>query len=742
MPKNLFASITLLLLCFSGYAQMYSPVYAKRLKHELSISNEDSIRVKLLCDLGDYYFINTEPSKQKGQFNEALGYFNSALALSDQLNLKNKYNSNNIICKLGDVAYFGQEYEKGYSYYKRVIDFYLSKNDVVSAGDTYAKLATTNIQLGRNTEGLLYNEKSCALYSKSTSKEKQLEAKVRVALTYLFSGRDDSAKVRLTKLIIDNKNSSYKAVGHAYYGLSIYYRYRANFNKALFCNFESNKWAIKTGDTSSMNVIFGEFAQIYQELGQTDKSIAYYKKTIELRSKLLMRQNYIFRTAGFLIQQLIKKKQPYEGLKYINKLEHDYGYVGKAAVANIAQTKAYCYDALKQYSLAEKYYKDVVDFYENRDGEFYTIALLDISKFYVAQKEYKKAAKYLSKQIDTSNVQRIKDIQLLEYKIDSAEHKYLPALRHLLKFQALNDSIFNATKNKQIEELNIKYETDQQLKDIAALRKETRLQREQVKQADKIKNLTLGGGLILLLLILLLNHNYRLNKRNNIEVSKKNSALNQLITEKEWLLKEIHHRVKNNLQIVMGLLQRQSAYINNQEALAAIQSSENRMHSIALIHQKLYQSENLDLISMPEYIEEMIRYLKESSDIDNSILFEKHIDEIYLDVAQAVPLGLILNEAITNAIKYAYKPEQTGTIYVTLVKNEGSFNQLTIADDGAGLPSDFNIDKVESLGINLMRGLSKQLGGSFDIYNEQGCTINVVFKTEIFNRNIVTDPIT
>ena len=203
-----------------------------------------------------------------------------------------------------------------------------------------------------------------------------------------------------------------------------------------------------------------------------------------------------------------------------------------------------------------------------------------------------------------------------------------------------------------------------------------------------------------------------------------------MLDEKEWLVKEIHHRVKNNLQIVMGLLQRQSAYIDNDIAFAAIQNSENRMHSIALIHQKLYQSESLDLINMPEYIDELITYLKDGCDTGNRIHFEKKIDEIYLDVSQAVPLGLILNEAITNAIKYAYPKDNAGFIHIVLSQTGEDENLLIIEDHGPGLPSHFNMEKIDSLGMNLMKGLSKQLGGTFQLENNQGLTIKIVFKTE------------
>jgi len=102
----------------------------------------------------------------------------------------------------------------------------------------------------------------------------------------------------------------------------------------------------------------------------------------------------------------------------------------------------------------------------------------------------------------------------------------------------------------------------------------------------------------------------------------------------------------------------------------------------------------------------MISYLKDNCGLDNRILFAKQIDELHLDMAQAVPLGLILNEAITNAIKYVYKPDEAGTIYNSLVSKGDGGNQLTIADNGPGLLAAFNINKAESLGINLMRGLT------------------------------------
>ncbi|MDT3400968.1 sensor histidine kinase [Mucilaginibacter terrae] len=729
MPNKLLQLILLLALSRAGYAQMYGPPYAKQLKKELSASHNDSTRVRLLYNLGEYYFIKTEPTENINQFNRAIDYFNQALTLSEKLKLTKNYNSHSILCRLGDIAYLQHKDAQGSAYYKKAVDFYTLTHDYEKAGDTYAKLAYNTALIGRPTESFRYWKNAQYYFTKANNIEKKLDAQVKFAMTYLMLSNSDSVKILCERLINDHQNSKHKAIGLAYRAMAKYYRYKANFNKALYYAFESENWTLKTGgDIKELHSVYGEFAQIYQALGQTDKSIVYYKKTLELRNKLLMRQDYIFRTAGFLIQQLIKKNKQAEGLAYLKKLELDYGPVGDAARINIAQAKAYCFDALKQYKLAEKYYKEVVDFYSNKDAEIYYIALFDFCKFLVAKKDYDKAATYLSKTTtDTGNVERVKDLQLLLYKVDSAQHNYHSAVKHLLRFQVMNDSIFNATKNKQIEELNIKYETEQQLKNISALKKETQLQRDRVNQADKIKNLVIICVVILLLFVLVLYHNYRLNKRNNLVISRKNQTLNQLITEKEWLLKEVHHRVKNNLQIVMGLLQRQSSFIDNEQALAAIRDSEHRMHSIALIHQKLYQSESYMVVNMVDYINELVDYLKESFDLGNRITFEKQIDELNFGVSVAVPIGLILNEAITNAIKYAFGHQQQCGIHLILKQTGENDYLLQIADNGEGLPPGFDLDQANSMGFNLIRGLCKQIGGKLDISNQNGVVLKTSF---------------
>jgi two-component sensor histidine kinase len=149
-----------------------------------------------------------------------------------------------------------------------------------------------------------------------------------------------------------------------------------------------------------------------------------------------------------------------------------------------------------------------------------------------------------------------------------------------------------------------------------------------------------------------------------------------LLCQQERLLKEIHHRVKNNLQVVMSLLNSQADALQDKAALSAIQESQHRVQAMALIHQKLYQSEGVARIPMHDYIEEVVAYLHESYCLDQLVRFQLEVEPIELDVTQAVPLGLIINEVITNAFKYAFPGGLPGTVCLSLRRLEESLTNL------------------------------------------------------------------
>jgi two-component sensor histidine kinase len=250
----------------------------------------------------------------------------------------------------------------------------------------------------------------------------------------------------------------------------------------------------------------------------------------------------------------------------------------------------------------------------------------------------------------------------------------------------------------------------------------------------------IGGSIMLLMLLGVSYDRYRIKRRSNFllqlqkqAIDQKNFELQQLtlsqgklLNEKEWLLKEIHHRVKNNLQIAMSLLNTQTYYLDNEKAVEAIRQSRNRMFAMSLIHQRLYQSDNLELINMNRYIPELINYIEDSFARDRNIQFRACIDPVRLDVAQAVPIGLIINETVTNSIKYAFPDRDGGVINIVLKYLEGKNILLEIADDGVGVKPGFDIKQTNSMGMQLIDTLNQQLEGTMTVQNRNGLVISIV----------------
>jgi len=282
--------------------------------------------------------------------------------------------------------------------------------------------------------------------------------------------------------------------------------------------------------------------------------------------------------------------------------------------------------------------------------------------------------------------------------------------------------------------MTIKYGAEKKDQDIKLLEQEKKLQGTMLLQAIYTRNWILAAVGLLLVIVGLLVFNTRLKQRTNrqlesqrTEIEKRNLALRHLVDEKDWLVKEIHHRVKNNLQIVMSLLNSQSAYIDNDAALTAIHNSQHRVHAMSLIHQKLYNSENVSSIDMSFYIRELVSYLSESFNTGQRIRFEFNVEALEMDVSQAVPLGLIMNEAITNSIKYAFPEGRNGLISISLSNTAPNRGLLSISDNGVGIPPHLNIIKPGSLGMSLIAGLSEDLDGKFSIESNNGTTVRISF---------------
>jgi PAS domain S-box-containing protein len=212
-----------------------------------------------------------------------------------------------------------------------------------------------------------------------------------------------------------------------------------------------------------------------------------------------------------------------------------------------------------------------------------------------------------------------------------------------------------------------------------------------------------------------------------IEQKRIEAQLTASLCEKEVLLKEIHHRVKNNLQVVASLLYLQSDSFDDPQLLAQFQESQHRIRSMALIHETLYQARDLAHLDFAQYVQALAAYLMHSYTVDEArITLQMHTHEVWLDIDAAVPCGLILNELVSNSLKHAFPDGRPGEIHLDL-RSEPGLTTLRVRDTGVGFPDGLDVRQTESLGLQLVCMLTEQLGGTIDLSRAEGTTVTLTF---------------
>jgi two-component sensor histidine kinase len=636
-------------------------------------------------------------------------------------------------------------------------------------GSAYTQYAT------EMTQRLRCFSKSMALYRMLGDKQQEAFVLKAIADMNLLQGHNAQAREELLRVVALYRASKYRRLYYTYDLLLEVNRKLGNYKEALQCGFVGIENAQAMQDTVMLYILYPRVATIYNIINQPVEALANYKLSL-LYAHHLKHKRDILLIASNIASVLIRQHRPQQALVFFLSEVRNYPPSSCLEQFYVAMTLAGCYSAIRQNGLAEKYEAQALHLIEkskvfaNDNAQVFTI-YLRFSEQCVNRRQYAKARKHLLQaqalQPQAGSVSAAAKIEWLLFKVDSAQSQYLAAIAHQQRYKALNDSIFNEAKNKQLVSLEIQYDTHKKEHSIALLTKQTQVQQARIREHELQRKAVVVGAVLLAMLLGMGYNRYMLKQRSNrlleikqAEITGKNASLEQvlgekegllrdkdtlldekegllrdkdtLLEEKEWLLKEVHHRVKNNLQLIISLLQSQRKYLLDDAAVHAIEQSQHRVRAMALIHQKLYRSEDLSHIDMPDYIQEVVEHLSESFDPDEQVTFHFRLAPLALDVAQAVPLGLIVNEAITNALKYAFPPGSRpvghgGTVQVSLTHEAGDRYLLVVADDGVGLPADVDLRRSNSMGANIMRGLSKQLGGTLHVDSHQGVTVSVSF---------------
>jgi two-component sensor histidine kinase len=463
----------------------------------------------------------------------------------------------------------------------------------------------------------------------------------------------------------------------------------------------------KRKDTNVIGNFYNDMGVHFNRANNLDSAVFYFNKAkayVDAKGKYDRDKTYYDFFSGLIdgnIASALAKRKKYR--EAIPPLKKDIYYSLKAknllSASNSYNLIAECYLELKEYNLARKYIDSCKPLIAEVEELSPTLSnMLVEAKYYKCTGNLNKAAEFYDKYI--------------HYK----------------------DSITKTDNENKLINQQVSFELYQ--KESLLIDKEKIIQKNKlISEHQKTQRLYLLLGIaILVFVILLLVINTQMNKRRQAEMFIKNkhiiqqkTAIESALKEKEFLIKEIHHRVKNNLQIISSMLNLQAETIDNAEAKEVLQESRLRINSMALIHQLLYSKNNMLNVSISDYLNTLLSQIEKSyNTVSSKIVTDLKCDAINIDLDTAIPLGLIVNELVTNSYKHAFNKADSGIISVAFSKNEADNTYtLKVSDNGKGF--DATQLKNHSLGMELIQMLAEQLNSKMVFKNEGGTLAEITF---------------
>ncbi len=544
-----------------------------------------------------------------------------------------------------------------------------------------------------------------------------------LAWKYYFHNIDTMKTVLDKALLLNKYDPKQLAETYNYYG--VYYELKAKtdvslefYNKAIHIQKTHN-------DSSGLAFTYSNIGLLYYTLHEYEKAKINQLKSQELnlllKDSLSLANNYL--NLG-IIYSYLKKGEYTTSIEHYNKAidiykKNNENYLLSSAYFNLAKL----YIEKKEYQKALALYQKVMTLSPDNE-EFYQATNFGIANIYYEQQNYTKALTHLNKA--TSSLEKRGIIEKLKYNYELYYNIYLKlqnsdsALYYFKKETTIRDSIFNKKIKEKLIEIELKYKIEQ--KDKRALELQLEKERAEINNVlakNKIKKLyflIIFGVIISSFIVFQLIQKTKINKT----LKQKNEIISNNLKEKEILLKEIHHRVKNNLQLVSTLLALQENEIKSDELKKIIDESRQRIKTIGLIHQAIYQNDNLGNLDIKEYIEALIAMINKMGNI-TPIKSNIKIENIKLSIDTAIPLALIINELYTNSIKHAFNSSHKNPEITICLEEKKKILFLSYADNGKG----FDIANTnKNFGSKLIKSLSRQLKAKVEEFSsDKGTTI-------------------
>jgi two-component sensor histidine kinase/Tfp pilus assembly protein PilF len=536
--------------------------------------------------------------------------------------------------------------------------------------------------------------------------------------------------------------------------LGLAYQYTGSFDKALEYELKSLKIKERLGHQSGIARTHDNLGLIYFEIKDYEKAMFHYNQGLAIYKELkdtinMLRRSYAI-GGGFYGLGKYEEARLYleQAVETAEKYNHIPTIVNAYQVLGLIHLKKDEFEEAEKMLLAaeEKFPKTgpprMLVFVKSNLSVLYLNWGTDVKTNRV---EHLTKAAALSK--ETEEICQENSLLLMQKKSTEVLYKaykelgqYEKALDYSIKYMALNDSLLTEQKQNAMVEMEEKYQAEKKDLEIDLLSKDKAIKEiklvngelEREKQ-QRLIYVLLSVAVLIALLGLILYRFYNQKRKTNKELVAQNEVILKQKEENETLLKEIHHRVKNNMQIISSLLDLQSRGKQDESAVAAIQEGQNRVQAMSLIHEMLYQNENMAEINIHDYIHKLFQQILQlNNHIGQKINPKINVaSNIHLNLDIAIPLGLILTELLTNSFKYAFQKMEKGEIRVDLKPQNESEYVLEVSDNGIGLPEDLDVGKVKSLGLRLVKTLTKQIQGSMGYKRNEGALFHITFPKEI-----------
>lgn len=579
------------------------------------------------------------------------------------------------------------------------------ENELVKAVIIYAK-ARLLLDKGEISNALKLLDECESTFSKNNRKE-------YLAKTRISKGQAYKRQLNYSEAIQNFNQASFyfihendsTGIALIYLNIGIIYKEIGQFELANQNYFSALKIYENLNDPARVANCYNNIGNVYMQVENYDSAFYFMRKTLNLRLEYgdKTKLSYIYNnlsnihlslknidSAEYYVEKSIILKEELN-----NKTDLVNAYTSRA---NIAIFKSDYQGALK--ALEEAKFNLTDDTPLNTRSNLYRF----FGDVYLELKDYKHSAENFS--------------QHLLYN-DSLEdiNKSSGLLVDLMVFEAYKDSVRQEQTRRETE-----------LEELLFKNKELTLSNEQRKTNFLIISL---GIVFVMGILLFISFRRRLKEssRHQKILAEQNQELKRTLIskdEKEVLLKEIHHRVKNNLQIINSLIRLQTNFITPSNFEEKLKDTENRIRSMALIHEKLYQSQNLAKLSIRKYIEELCFTIMESYETKVHINFSFDIEEREFSIDSLIPMGLIINELLSNSIKYAFEGKESGEVRIQM-KFDDDNTYLTIADNGMGADLSWDELKEDSLGLELVESLCDQLDGKMKLDTSSGFEFSFVF---------------